>query len=279
MDRRVRKLALAVLPVAVAIAGCGGGGSNVAQPKPKQPIGAAMAAFNKAIADQSCDEVERITFSQLRRTTIPGAPAQPQECAPATRALHNLKGTKFTKAQQYGTGALIEGPPTKKRPPNVPKGTVVVPQAIFVLDRDRKYRFIIAAVDKTQIGVKPTGGAVDHGRNARAVIAAVRAKDCKKLVPLLHPASYQALGAPSTAQKECASFAHSKIFGPAIRATKDAKPVLMGQTRDIAFYGISTKKGYFTMIMLTPPGTSVKAPLFFGVFLNTNNPALPKTQK
>lgn len=277
IERRVTKLVLAA--TVALIAGCGGGGGGgglVKQPKATQPIAGAEAAYNKAVKDQSCDEVMRITFSQLREKGIPGGPATAAECTHAKRQLHIEKGRTYTKAATYGTAAILQGAPVKNPPKGAPKGVPVVPQALFVLDRDGKYRFIVSAVDKTQIGVKPSAGAVDHGKNARAVIAAVRAKDCKKLVPLIHPGAVQVLGGTgATPQKYCDSYVHGKIFSPAIQATKDAKPVLMGQTRDFAFYGVSTKKGYFTMVMITPPGTSDKPPLMFGIFLNTHNPALP----
>ena len=62
------------------------------------------------------------------------------------------------------------------------------------------------------------------------------------------------------------------------RVEKGAKAKLLGATRDIHFYGVSTKKTYFTLIMVTPPGTSNGPPLLFDLFANTDNPAIPKRQ-
>ena len=66
------------------------------------------------------------------------------------------------------------------------------------------------------------------------------------------------------------------ILPPSLRATTNPKPVLLGQTRDYDFYGVATKASYFTLVMFTPQGSSDKPPIFFGVFLNTSNPRLPK---
>jgi hypothetical protein len=187
--------------------------------------------------------------------------------------LPNLTGMSFTKSAEYGTVALMEGPPPKNLPRGTPRG--VVSGALFILDRDRHYRFVSAAVELPQVGTKPSAAAVDGGRNARAVLAAIRAKDCAKFAPLIHPDASQAIQFRSPRAK-CKALVNGALFPPSLRATPNAKPVLLGQTRDYALYGVATKASYFTLVMSTPPGTSDKPPIFFGVFLNTSNPRLPK---
>jgi hypothetical protein len=246
----------------------------VAEPKPVEPISAAMTAFDKAIADQSCDEIERVTFSQTRVVTAPGAPAQPVECRRVKTVIAMTKGWRFDRSATYGTAALLEGPLPKKVPKGTPPGGVIA--AIFVLDRDRKYRSVVFTTSDRQIGTKPSPAADDGGKNARAVVAAVRAKDCRKLTPLIHPQGSITRGQSVAAT--CKGLVNGRIFAPSVRATKGVEPKLLGATRDLDFYGVSTKRTYFTLIMATPPGTSDKPPLLYDVYASTSNPAIPKRQ-
>src|SRR5206468_6684923 len=129
------------------------------------------------------------------------------------------------------------------------------------LDRDGKFRNVIFTPSDPQIGTKPHPAANDGGKNARAIVAAVKAKDCKKLAPLISPQSQ--LASQGGVQAGCKSLVGGKVFAPSVAATKNLKPKLLGETKDIQFYGVPTNKTYFTMLMVTPPGTSDKPPLLF----------------
>ena len=76
----------------------------------------------------------------------------------------------------------------------------------------------------------------------------------------------------------CNAFVKGHIFAPALRETPNPKAVYLGGTRDFQFYGVATKKTYFTLVMATPPGTSSKPPLAFDVLANTDNTNIPKKQ-
>jgi hypothetical protein len=287
VGRGIRTSALCCAVLAVAAVGCGSSkkksdttsssGGVVQQPKPTQPISAVVPLFNKAIKDQSCAEFAVLDFSQTRQDTTPGAPPTGSECKFFKSALKGSKGLKFTHGTEYGTGALIEGPAPPALAKKAPGRAVAL--GIFVLDRDGHYRFLEDRVDLAQIGTKPSPPANDGGKNAQALIDAIRAGDCKKGVPLIHPQGSAAHSAQGNVKALCDSFVKGKITAPALRETPNPKAVRLGATRDYQFYGVATKKTYFTLIMVTPPGTSNKPPLLYDILASTDNPNIPKVQK
>ena len=248
----------------------------MAQPKPTQPISAVVPLLNKALKDQSCAEFATIDFSGGRQTTTPGAPPVGNECKFMKQALKVSQDLKFTHGAEYGTGALVEGPAPPALAKKVPGKAVSF--ALFLLDRDGKYRFLFSHVDVQQIGTKPNAGANDGGKNAQAVLDAIRAGDCKKLEPLIHPQGSLAHSYQGNVKAACKALVGGKIFAPSVKETPNVKAEFLGGTRDYQFYGVATKKTYFTLIMATPPGTSSKPPLLFEELPNTDNPNIPKTQ-
>jgi hypothetical protein len=280
-------VALCAAVTALAATGCGSsksndntnttssGGGVVQQPKPKQPASAVIAPLNKAIKDQSCKEFAAIDFSQSRQDTTPGAPPAGNECKFFKLALKNSRQLRFKRAAEYGTAALVDGPAPAAIAKKIPGKAAGF--ALLLLDRDGKFRFIISNVDRVQIGTKPNSGADDGGKNAQAFVDGVRAGDCKKVAPLIHPNGSLAHGFKSAAAV-CKALVGGHVFAPAVKETPDAKAVSLGATRDLQFYGVATKKTYFTLVMATPPGTSSKPPLAFEVLANTDNPNIPKKQ-
>jgi len=258
--------------LAAVATGCGGT-HEVAQPTPSQPISAAMTDLNNAIAKRNCDAQARLHFSERRTVTTPGAAATRQECTGRFRA-----GLHFDKSAAYGTAALIEGPlpPWQFPGKTVARRKHAISLAVFVLDRDRRFRLWDTVIPQDrQIGTKPSAAAEDHARDARAVIAAIRASDCGALAALMHPASEMVTNYRGDRRAAaCRNIIHGRIFAPAVRASPAAEPRLLGATRDFHFYGVATKRTYFTMVMETPPGTSDKPPLLDDVLANTSNPAL-----
>jgi hypothetical protein len=286
VGRGIRRLALCCAVAAVAATGCGSSKSDtnttsssggvIEQPKPTQPISAVPPLLNKALQDQSCAEFAAIDFSQSRQDTTPGAPPIGTECKFFRKALQVSRPLKFTHGAEYGTGALIEGPAPAADAKKIPGKAVSL--ALFVLDRDGHFRFIFSHTDIQQIGTRANAGANDNGKNAQAVVDSIRAGDCNKLVPLIHPAGTVVQSARGNRKVVCQAFVKGHIFAPALRETKDPKAVLLGTTRDYQFYGVATKKTYFTLVMATPPGTSSKPPLLFESVANTDNPNIPKKQ-
>jgi hypothetical protein len=284
VGRGIRGAALCCAITALAVTGCGSsskkntnttsssGGGVVQQPKPKEPISTVLAPFNKAVKTQNCDAFMRLAFSQIRATSVPGAPATAKECKVNKALLAKSKDFRLTKAAEYGTAALAEGPAPARLARKVPGGKATV-QELYMLDRDGKFRNLGSNFDRPQIGTKPNAGANDNGKNAQAVVDAIRAGDCKKLTPLIHPGGtlVQSIG---SVQKACDAVAHGKVMAPALRETPSPKVTYMGGTRDWQFFGVATTKTYFTLAMATPPGTSSKPPLLYDTVANTDNPNL-----
>jgi hypothetical protein len=272
---------------AIAVAGCGSSkkdtnttsssGGVVQEPKPTQPISAVVPLLNKAIKDQSCAEFAAIDFSLGRQNLTPGAPPVGNECKFFKRALKVIKPLRFTHGQEYGTAAILEGPAPADTPKNLPGKPVSL--ALFLLDRDGRYRFLVAHTDVEQIGTKPSAAANDGGKNAQGVVDAIRSGDCKTGARLIHPGGSLAASYHGDTTAACKKLAGGKITAPSLKETQHPKAVLRGATRDYQFYGVATKKTYFTLLMATPPGTSDKPPLLFETVANTDNPAIPKTQK
>jgi hypothetical protein len=287
VGRGIRRSALCCAVIALAATGCGSsngnndtnttssGGGVVQQPKPKEPASSVIAPLNKAIKDQSCAEFAVLDFSQGRQDTTPGAPPTGSECKFMKQALKTSKQLRFTHAAEYGTAALLGGPAPAAIAKKVPGKAEAF--ALLLLDRDGKFRFLVSNVDRVQIGTKPNAGADDGGKNAQAFVDGVRTGDCKKVAPLIHPNSSLSHGFKSTAEV-CKALVGGHVFAPAVKETSDPKAVPLGATRDFQFYGVATKKTYFTLVMATPPGTSSKPPLAFEVLANTDNPNIPKKQ-
>ena len=49
----------------------------------------------------------------------------------------------------------------------------------------------------------------------------------------------------------CKALVWGHIFAPSLKETTDPKAVSLGATRDFQFYGVATKKTYFTLVMAT----------------------------
>ena len=88
---------------------------------------------------------------------------------------------------------------------------------------------------------------------AIAIVEAVRAKDCKRVVQYLLPGGALRLRTPS-AQAACEEILASKNLVPQLAADRKAKPKKLGETRDFGFYGVATKKNYYTLIVATRRG-------------------------
>jgi hypothetical protein len=286
VGRGIRRSALCCVVIALAATGCGSSKSDntnttsssggvVQQPKPNEPASAVIAPLNKALKDQSCAQFAKLDFSQSRQDTTPGAPPTGNECKFMNQALKNSRQLRFTHAAEYGTAALLAGPAPAAIAKKIPGKAEAF--ALLLLDRDGKFRFLVSNVDRVQIGTKPNSGADDGGKNAQAFVDGIRAGDCKKAAPLIHPNSSLARGFKNVAAT-CKALVGGHVFAPALRETTNPKAVSLGATRDFQFYGVATKKTYFTLVMATPPGTSSKPPLAFEVLANTDNPNIPKKQ-
>lgn len=261
------------LALALLVGGCGGSDDHstssgsqkptagVSQPQPKQPIGAELKRLNAAQAAKSCERIEMLTFSVIRQAE-PGAPATKAECQGFAKANRGVKVTVFDKSAAYGTAALTEGPPTRAGQ----KG--IVTEAVWALDGDGRYRFTrISGQGSAQIGTQPRAGA-KIGPNAQAFVEAVRHHDCAQLTSVLNPSGRLYAGGRDKLAR-CKVVLSGKFFEPAIRNSPGARAVKLGATRSFAFYGVSTKTGYFTLILRTPPDGNESEMTVMDVLPNT----------
>ena len=238
-------------------AGCGGGDDDQgdkpakgekAAPAAKQPLSAELPQFNRAIASQSCALYAPLALTYTRPLSAqPGSPpvVKDKECDHYRQLLsQNLRGVKFAKAQDFGTAALAEGPGPKA-------GAYTNHTGVFVLDWDGRYRFYLINSIAPQIGSKPKPG-TDYQQTAETFVKAVRDRDCAAFRRVTNPAGGFYRGVKSQ-QEACNAVFNGRFLAPQLKADKSAKPVKLGETLDFAFYGIPTKRNYYTMILTTRP--------------------------
>jgi len=250
-----RVAVLAAAALALGTAGCGGG-KDTKQPahgeKPgpaaKQRLSATTPDFNRAIASQSCRLYAPLALTYTRpQAAQPGSPpiASAKECDNYRQLLsRNLKGVKFEQAQEFGSAGLMEGPGPKV-------GKYTNHTGVFVLDWDGKYRFYLTNSADPQIGSKPKPG-TDYQKTAEAFVKAVRDKDCAAFQRVTNPYGGFYRGVKS-AQAACTAVFNGRFLAPQLKADPSAKPVKLGETLDFGFYGIPTKRNYYTVIMSTRP--------------------------
>jgi hypothetical protein len=242
--------------LALAAAGCGSDDSSdngnktasdqKAQPQVKQPVEAMLPEFNKAIAAQSCQAYAPYALTFTRPAAAqPGAPAiVKDECARYKALLaHNLRNVKFTQARQFGTIALAQGPGPRL-------SGYTNHTAVFVLDWDGKYRFFLTNASDPQIGSSPKAG-TDFAGSVNTFVKAVRDGDCAAFQRVTYPNAGPNLGVKPEAA--CKQVFTGKNLAPQLRADPSAKPVKLGETLDFGFYGVATKKNFYTFIVNTRP--------------------------
>jgi hypothetical protein len=259
---RISLVAALAAVLGLAVAGCGSSSDDNDKKKPasgeksapvaKQTLAAELPSFNKAIAAQTCAAYAPFALTYTRPPGVqPGAGPDPKECVNYKVLLsQNLKGVRFTKAKDFGAAALAEGPgPTR--------GGYSNHTGVFVLDTDGKYRFFLTNTADPQIGSSPKAG-TDFQKTADAFVKAVRDKDCAAFRRTTNPAGGFYRGVKSQ-QEACNAVFGGRYLAPQLKADTSAKPVKLGETLDFGFYGVATKKNYFTMVMSTRPDDATAA--------------------
>ncbi len=217
-----------------------------ASPEAKESLSASLPAFNKAIASQSCQAYApfALTFTRPAAAT-PGSPAIAKDECPSYRPLlaRSLKGVRFTQAREYGTAAIASGPGPKL-------GRYTNHTAVFVLDWDGRYRFWLTNAGDQQIGSKPKPG-TDFQSSVNTFLKAVRTKDCAALQHVTFPGAGVNQGA--TPKQACDAVFNGHNLAPELRADPSAKAMKIGETMDFGFFGVATKRNYYTFIVNTTP--------------------------
>ena len=210
----------------------------VAQPEPDESIAETLKRFNFAVERQDCELFQReldvlgVIFDQ------------PRSCG---STLGKLGGTRFTESAEFGSAAIAEAPASE--------GDVKA-TAVFVL-YDSRYRFLLSTgPGERQVGTDATAAAAAEN-NVATFVNGVIDGDCDKIVPVLNPEATLASSFDGDLQFGCESVVQGVLFAPSLKETPGARPEPLGQTRDFAFYGISTKGAYFTIVLGTTPGNRV----------------------
>jgi hypothetical protein len=235
---------LAVVLLAAGVIGCGGGDQDESkpppqarQPSPKRAIADDVAPFNRAIATQSCQEYVPLLASVVRQRPA-GVPASRAECRQPELSLRGLRGYRFSTSRAYGTAALMEGP----------GGAGTREYAIWALDADGSFGF----TRESGRGRPEIGSAFTRSAEASAVatrfIAAVHRGDCAAMKRLFSDRGRLSVtqGGPAGA---CRAVLGGRFLAPAVRATGHPTVHVMGGTKDLAFVGVATRRGWFTMLL------------------------------
>ena len=254
--RRVLTALLAA--AALAPTGCGGdddddGTSVKGLPKPAQPLSAAVRQLEQ-VSSGPCQRFLTIVHTRSRRAnTPPGSPGTAQECEGSN--LGEFAGFRAEKTKQFGTAAVVDGRTNRRSQVSL----------IFVLDGDSRWRFLFKSLvapsredpDIRQVGSKPR----DEDRfdeNVRAFVRGFQTRDCPAIWKALSGSS----GIVSVRKNNQAAFcrdlnrsyANAGTFPSLMLQSRNAKPELLGETSDNAFYALKLARGnVFTLVLSTDP--------------------------
>ncbi len=246
---RLAAVSLTTLAFPAALSGCGdsdasapseGQAGAVAQPAPNESIEAKVELLNAAVSGESCERYVPLVYSFARSEARLGTPASGSECRVAERGvLRQLRGTHFEESAEFGTAALIEGEGQSEDD--------ATNTTVWVVDRDGEFRIANAATGQAQIGTEAPPD-VDPAQAAESFIDAAIDDDCDALQNLLNPGA-RVLQEAERPEDACETVLEGPVFAPAIRETPDTRPVELGATANLAFYGIPTDDAYFTLLL------------------------------
>jgi hypothetical protein len=254
--RGPRAAGVAALVVGLGLAACGGdgdgdeGGELAPQPHARAPASDRIPELNEAIAERSCEKYAPLNHSAVRRGPEPGARPDARECRELASLLEALEGTRFARARELGTAALLEGRGELRGAERF-GGNVT---ATLLVDRDGQFRLFAVGTGPEQIGGE---AAPDDARGfdetARRFLQAARGGDCDELYPLLNVGGTLAGEFDNDKRAVCEAVLSGERFAPAVKDAEQTKPVPLGKTQDLAFYGVPTRRGYFTLLLANQP--------------------------
>ncbi|MDQ4040622.1 MAG: hypothetical protein M3141_02605, partial [Actinomycetota bacterium] len=166
------------------------------------------------------------------------------ECRFYAEQLLRWTGIDLRRTKQFGTAAIAEGPGPRR-------GPYTNHTAIFVLDWDGRYRFWGTNASDPQIGTQPKPG-VDFQATADAFVEAVRDRDCAAFVRVTMPGGDFYRGTRNT-REACDTVFRGRNLAPQLRADPGVEPEPLGETLDLGFFGIATKRNHYTLIVGTRP--------------------------
>jgi hypothetical protein len=239
-------------------------------PKAKTTLKAAADELSKALGGGDCKALfKRATLSSDRGPDVkPGEPPTRAECK-TTKLLvgQTLKGFERTKVEEFGPVGIVEGKGDRAK-----KGKVVA--TTWAVDRDGEWKLAAAGFFDPQIGKKPPAGS-NFDQTAQRFVDATRRGDCNTFFGLFNPASRVVLASKNDKAAVCNAVARAYTRkDSALHGLADdpaAKPEKLGETLDMAWYGVKMKSGgYWSLLLWTklkglPPALAKGHPGAVGV--------------
>jgi hypothetical protein len=251
-----REWMLVGLGAAALASGCGGdgggGGAKPAEasagaPVAKEPLAQAATRLQRAVPSGDCKALGALMLHSVAWGKEPAAPPTRAQCSFVQREARNeLRGYRLTKAQQFGPAGMTEGSGARRR-----AGEVV--GVVWALDRDGSWKAVYDAIFRPQVGIPPEKAAA-AAANARRFVAAVASRNCADFWRLLNVGSRFVRGRGGNRERFChglGALYRDPTSGYAqVRANPDARPRLLGGTRDIAFFGLELANGRYMVLVL-----------------------------
>jgi len=271
----LKRLLAGLLSATLALAaGCGGGdekqggapprttgsvAATAVPPRPAAPIAAALPGLRRAVASGDCRQLARFALhSSTRGADVEtDAPPTPRECRTlGTLRREILRGFTPRRNQEFGTGAVVEGTGPAAR-----RGEVVT--TAWVTDKDGRWKIIFAGVFDPQVGTRPRAR-TDFALTAARFTTAAHRGDCDTFWRVLDPASRLVVARRNDKARFCrdiaAAYRRPQGTLPELASSPQAKPVKLGETLDIAFFGLPLASGrYVTVVESTLPTTGLSA--------------------
>jgi hypothetical protein len=246
----------AAATTAALIAGCGGGGDekkpSTAPPKAREPLTAAAHRLADVLPAGDCKPLASLMLQSVTRGpgVKPTDPPTKAECRfIKSEARDQLAGYRVSKVQEFGPAGFSDGEGDGVKP-----GLVL--GIFWILDTDGSWKVDYDSAFRPQLGVKPSPRG--FATNAQLFVSAVGRRDCDAFWGLLHVGSRFVRAANGNKTRFCDGLPESYRKGgglPDVAAHKDAKPVELGRTRDLGFYGLPLANGrYVAMILAGPIG-------------------------
>jgi hypothetical protein len=250
-----RNLIVSALGAAALLAGCGddGGekksatGSAASAPAAKEPLAAAAARLQRAVATGDCKALAPLMLHSAKRGTEPATPPTAAECRTIEgEARGDLRGFRLTTAREFGPAGLTQGSAADPR-----AGQVL--GIVWALDRDGSWKVLFDAAFRPQLGQPFAYGA--HGAaNAEAFVAAVRKQDCEGIWRYLNVASRFVRGSGGDRARFCAGlrpvYRDKRSAYAQIAADGEAHPQEIGKARDLAFYSLRLRNGRYLVLVM-----------------------------
>jgi hypothetical protein len=231
--------------MAIAAAGCGGSsesgssqGGSSGIPEPARPIAEQIPVFERAASQFHCEDALGVMHPAL----LPQPDGGPSKanCKDAVGRMRGVEGFRGSDSAEYGTAAVVDGEADGR--------TVSL---IFALDDQGEFKWIAGTHTRREVGTEPPRQ-IHFDPAVTALVEALRADDCRAAFANIAPHGRLSYGGRTSFcdKFEDTFMASPEGFGSRLQADPEAKPVLMGATRDQAFYGLATEPaGYRTVIV------------------------------